>query len=77
MEVTCACGVSEDHASPGCAEHERRSAELTHLHHTANGLSGERCPVCAAPAPANRRARRGVASARALPPPRPCARSPP
>lgn len=61
MEVTCrACGVLQDHASPGCAEHERRSAELTHLHHVANGLSGERCPICAAPAPANRRARRAA-----------------
>lgn len=48
MIVRCqACGVEEDHASPGCLEHARRSAETAHLFAAASGLPClADCPVC-------------------------------
>lgn len=58
MNITCHCGVSVDHASPGCAEHASREAAEIHRAHVASGGSAEHCPVCAAPAAANRSERR-------------------
>jgi len=59
MNVTCpSCGHPVDHASPGCAEHARREAENIHVAHLASDTGAEHCPVCTAPAAANRAERR-------------------
>lgn len=45
--IVCrSCGVEEGRVSPECAEHERRCAELAHLHAVASGLPCDAyCPV--------------------------------
>ena len=59
MNVACqSCGRSVDHASPGCAEHARREAENIHVAHLASDTGAEHCPLCTAPAAANRAERR-------------------